>query len=141
MIGAFSSRFRLSPLLASVSICLLAELSLLILESLTPSNRFAAPIGRVDREVRAGAEEPHLPKDSQEVSVSNRSSSRHQPRSFGQRLRSGLATLEFAVCLPMIITMVFASVEASSMIFLKLSLQISAYDAARVAGCPSGTAT
>jgi Flp pilus assembly protein TadG len=62
------------------------------------------------------------------------------PRSRGgSKSRSGVAAVEFAVCLPLVVTLIFASIEASSMIFLKLSLQTSAYEAARVASAPNGS--
>lgn len=53
-----------------------------------------------------------------------------------QRSRQGAAIAEFAVCLPIIILIVFATLEATEMIFLKQSLTISAYEGARVALVP-----
>ncbi|MFG0265013.1 MAG: TadE/TadG family type IV pilus assembly protein [Rhodopirellula sp. JB055] len=47
--------------------------------------------------------------------------------------RSGVATVEFAVCLPILILLVFGSIEASSMIFLKQSLNVAAYESTREA--------
>jgi Flp pilus assembly protein TadG len=43
----------------------------------------------------------------------------------------GVAAVEFAVCLPVIVMLVFGSIEASSFIFLKQSLHVSAYEGAR----------
>jgi len=75
-----------------------------------------------------------------EVSVGDLTYPEHRRRMPGRDLRAGLATVEFALCLPMVLTIVFASIELSSMIFLKLALKTSAYDAARLAATPSGTA-
>ena len=47
--------------------------------------------------------------------------------------RHGVAAVEFAVCLPIIILLVFGSIEASSFIFLKQSLSVAAYEGAREA--------
>ncbi len=55
----------------------------------------------------------------------------HSPTARHRRLHSGLATVEFAVCLPLIILLVFGSIEASSFIFLKQTLNIAAYEGIR----------
>ena len=47
--------------------------------------------------------------------------------------RTGLATVELALCLPVLALLVFGSIEAASFIFLKQSLQVAAYEAAREA--------
>jgi Flp pilus assembly protein TadG len=47
--------------------------------------------------------------------------------------RRGVAAAEFAVCLPVLVLVVFASIEACSMIFLKESLTVAAYEGSRVA--------
>lgn len=47
--------------------------------------------------------------------------------------RRGAATIEFAVCLPVIILLVFGAIEGSSFIFLKQSLNVAAYEAVRQA--------
>lgn len=47
--------------------------------------------------------------------------------------RKGVAAVEFAVCLPVIVLLVFGSIEASSFIFLKQSLSVAAYEGAREA--------
>jgi Flp pilus assembly protein TadG len=47
--------------------------------------------------------------------------------------RRGAAVVELAVCLPVIILLVFGSIEAASFIFLKQSLSAAAYEAAREA--------
>lgn len=49
------------------------------------------------------------------------------------RRRGGTAVIELAVCLPVIILLVFGSIEAASFIFLKQSLSAAAYEAAREA--------
>lgn len=55
--------------------------------------------------------------------------------------RDGVAAVEFAVCLPVILLLVFGSIEASSFIFLKQSLNSAAYEGVRAAirsGADSG---
>lgn len=47
--------------------------------------------------------------------------------------RRGVAAVEFAVCLPVIILVVFGAIEASSFIFLKQSLSVAAYEGIREA--------
>ncbi|MEM6978316.1 MAG: TadE family protein [Planctomycetota bacterium] len=49
------------------------------------------------------------------------------------RMRRGAAVVEFAVCLPILVLLIFGSIEASSMIFLKQSVNVAAYEAAREA--------
>ena len=45
--------------------------------------------------------------------------------------RQGVAAVEFAVCLPVIVLLVFGAIEASSFIFLKQSLNVAAYEGIR----------
>jgi Flp pilus assembly protein TadG len=47
--------------------------------------------------------------------------------------RHGVATAELAVCLPVVVLLVIASLEACSMIFAKQSLAVAAYEGARTA--------
>ena len=47
--------------------------------------------------------------------------------------RKGAATVELAVCLPVLALLVFGSIEAASFIFLKQSLQVAAYEGVREA--------
>ncbi len=47
--------------------------------------------------------------------------------------RRGVAAVEFAVCLPLLVLLVFGSIEASALIFLKQSLHVAAYESARAA--------
>ena len=54
--------------------------------------------------------------------------------------RSGAAVVEFAVCLPLIVFVVLAAIEACSLIFLRQALQTTAYEAVRAAVAPNGTA-
>jgi Flp pilus assembly protein TadG len=49
------------------------------------------------------------------------------------RRRSGIAAAEFAVCLPVLLVIVFGSIEACTMIFFKQSLTVAAYEGVRVA--------
>lgn len=50
-----------------------------------------------------------------------------------RRNRTGAAAVEFAVCLPVIVLLVFGSIEASSFIFLKQSLSVACYEGIREA--------
>ena len=54
--------------------------------------------------------------------------------------RRGAATVEFAVCLPVIVILVLGSIEATTMIFLKQSLTVAAYEGGRTAIVPEATA-
>jgi len=45
----------------------------------------------------------------------------------------GVAATEFAVCLPLIMVLLLGTLEASTMIFLKQTLSIAAYEGARTA--------
>lgn len=47
--------------------------------------------------------------------------------------RRGVAAVEFAVCLPVIVLLVFGAIEASSFIFLKQSLSVASYEGIREA--------
>ena len=47
--------------------------------------------------------------------------------------RRGVAAVELAVCLPVLVLLVFCSIEACSMIFVKQSLAAASYEAARLA--------
>jgi Flp pilus assembly protein TadG len=47
--------------------------------------------------------------------------------------RRGVAAAELAVCLPVIVLIVLATIEACTMVFLKQSLSIAAYEGAREA--------
>lgn len=48
-----------------------------------------------------------------------------------RRNRRGVAAVEFAVCLPVLVLLVFGAIEASSFIFLKQSLSVAAYEGIR----------
>ena len=54
--------------------------------------------------------------------------------------RRGVATAELAVCLPVVVLLVIASIEACSMIFVKQSLAVAAYEGARTALVHGATA-
>ena len=47
--------------------------------------------------------------------------------------RQGAATVELAICLPLFITILFGSIEASNLIYLRESLCLASYEAARQA--------
>jgi Flp pilus assembly protein TadG len=50
-----------------------------------------------------------------------------------RRRRRGVATVEFAVCLPVIVLVVLGSIEAASMLFLRQAMIQSAYEGVKVA--------
>jgi Flp pilus assembly protein TadG len=51
----------------------------------------------------------------------------------GYRKRRAVAATELAVCLPVIVLLVIGTVEACSMVFLKQSLSVAAYEGVRTA--------
>lgn len=53
--------------------------------------------------------------------------------------RRGVAAVEFAVCLPVLVLVVFGSIEACTMVFLKETLTVAAYEGSRVALDPTAT--
>lgn len=53
--------------------------------------------------------------------------------------RKGVAAAELAVCLPVIVLIVLATIEACTMVFLKQSLSIAAYEGARAALAQNAT--
>jgi len=53
----------------------------------------------------------------------------------------GVAAAELAVCLPLVVLLVIASIEACSAIFLKQSLTVAAYEGVRAAVAPGGTSS
>lgn len=55
--------------------------------------------------------------------------------------RRGMATVELAVCLPVLVVIVLGSIEATNALFLKQRLTASAYEGARKASTPNKTST
>lgn len=53
--------------------------------------------------------------------------------------RSGVAAVEFAVCLPAMMLLLVGTVETANAIFLKQSLTIVAYETAQIASSSGGT--
>ena len=56
-------------------------------------------------------------------------------------VRGGTAVVELAITLPVFVLILFGTIETTTMIFLQQSLEICAYQGARVALIPSSTAT
>jgi Flp pilus assembly protein TadG len=56
-----------------------------------------------------------------------------------RRRRRAVAATELAVCLPVVVLLVLGTIEACSMIFLKQSLSVAAYEGARTAIVPGKT--
>ncbi|MDZ7619876.1 MAG: TadE/TadG family type IV pilus assembly protein [Patescibacteria group bacterium] len=61
------------------------------------------------------------------------------PRTRKTADRRGLAATEVAVTLPLLVLLVFGSIEMANVTFLKQSLRIAAYEGARAAGRAGGT--
>jgi Flp pilus assembly protein TadG len=72
--------------------------------------------------------------------MTNSEITRRSKRSTLARLRRGVAAAELAVCLPVVMLLVLATIEACSMIFLKQSLTAASYEGVRVALAPGSTA-
>ncbi len=53
--------------------------------------------------------------------------------------RRGIAVIELAVCLPILVFIVFATIEACTMIYLRQRVKASAYEGARIAITPEVT--
>ena len=53
--------------------------------------------------------------------------------------RSGLAAVEFALTLPLLMILVIGSIEASNAIFLRQAITIAAYETAQIASAFGGT--
>jgi Flp pilus assembly protein TadG len=53
--------------------------------------------------------------------------------------RRGVATVEFAICLPVLALLVFGSIEATAFIFLKQSLHVAAYECVRTGSRATST--
>lgn len=53
--------------------------------------------------------------------------------------RSGLAAVEFALCLPLLMILVFGSIEASNAIYLRQAMTIASYEATQIASAVGGT--
>lgn len=63
----------------------------------------------------------------------------HQPAR--ARNARGVAAAELAVCLPVVVLLVIATIEACSAVFLKQSLTVAAYEGVRTALVEGNTAT
>jgi len=57
------------------------------------------------------------------------------------RIRKGTATIELAVCLPLIVTLTLGAIETTSLISLRQKLLTSAYETARTASGPMQTSS
>jgi len=62
-----------------------------------------------------------------------------QRRENRANLRRGLAAVELAVCLPVMVLLTLAMIETCTMIFLKQSLAIAAYEGAHTGIAPNAT--
>ena len=62
-------------------------------------------------------------------------------RPFSRRNGRGVAAAELAVCLPVVVLLVIATLEACSAVFLKQSLTVAAYEGVRTAIVPGTTSS
>ncbi|MEQ9411013.1 MAG: TadE/TadG family type IV pilus assembly protein [Fuerstiella sp.] len=53
--------------------------------------------------------------------------------------RRGIAAMEFAVCLPILLVLIIGTIEACTMVYLKQSLSIAAYEGIRAAVQPNAS--
>lgn len=65
--------------------------------------------------------------------------SRNRNRIARTQSRRGAAAVEFAVCLPVVLLVVFGSIQAASMLFLRQATIQAAYEGVRVAVVGTGT--
>lgn len=56
-----------------------------------------------------------------------------------RRGRRAVAAVEFALCLPVVVLLVLASIECCTMIFVQQTLETAAYETARFAASPGDT--
>ena len=62
-----------------------------------------------------------------------------RPKLHADSRRKGLAVVELAVCLPLLLMLTFGAIEAANAIFLKQTLVAAAYEAARASTATGGT--
>ncbi len=62
----------------------------------------------------------------------------HGPYVRSCRTRKGIAATELAVCLPILLVLIVGTIEACSMVYLKQSLSVAAYEGVRVSVSPNG---
>jgi len=65
--------------------------------------------------------------------------SRNRNRIASTQSRRGAAAVEFAVCLPVVLLVVFGSIQAASMLFLRQATIQAAYEGVKVAVAGTGT--
>ena len=60
------------------------------------------------------------------------------PNNKSDNARRGIAATELAVCLPLLLVLIIGTIEACSMVYLKQSLSVAAYEGVRVSVSPTG---
>jgi Flp pilus assembly protein TadG len=76
------------------------------------------------------------------MTVTPNTNRRFRFRPFARRRTSrGVAAAELAVCLPIVVLLVIATLEACSAVFLKQSLTVATYEGVRTAIVPGATAS
>lgn len=63
------------------------------------------------------------------------------PSRRSHRARKGLAVVELAVCLPMLVILTMGTIETTDLIFLRQRLLTAAFEAARTASAPGRTSS
>jgi Flp pilus assembly protein TadG len=61
------------------------------------------------------------------------------PKAPRAKTRRGVATVELAICLPVLLMLVVGAIEGANFIFLKQSVTIAAYESANIAAQAGGT--
>jgi Flp pilus assembly protein TadG len=64
---------------------------------------------------------------------------RHTPKTQTANGRRGVATVELAACLPVLLMLVVGAIEGANFIFLKQSVTVAAYESANLAAQAGGT--
>ncbi|TWU02624.1 TadE/TadG family type IV pilus assembly protein [Stieleria varia] len=70
-----------------------------------------------------------------------RSASRQNSNRQSSPRRNGVAAVELAICLPVLVTLMLATIEACTMYHVQQTLKITAYEGARVGTVPGATST
>ncbi len=79
-----------------------------------------------------------MPKLTAEPTLFGQLASNPPPASDLIRRRRGSAMVEMGICLPVVLLIVFSAIELADGVFLKQSLAVGAYEAARVVTRPGG---
>lgn len=71
--------------------------------------------------------------------LTRRSKQNARQTAFRRCVRRGIATVETAILLPLVVFLTFGSIEIANAIFVRESMVVAAYEGARAVSQPSGT--